>query len=132
MIVALLAMTSYVKPGEDYITVPECDIRWPSSGEHSNCCKAFGYDHNYRGGAAKCARTSLGYSNIDIARRLDMLSSRLNDILKMKNKYETYISDAVCGRDTCRDDHKKYVDSMGRTKKIIEGLLANKVNGAGA
>ena len=131
MIIALLAMTSYVKPEEDWITVPECDIRSPSSGEHSDCCKAFGYDHNYRGGAAECARTSLGYSNIDIVRHLEMLSSRLNDILKMKNEYETYISDAVRDRDTCRDDHRKYVESVERTKKIIEGLLANKVNGGG-
>lgn len=106
MIIALLTMTSYVKLEEDWITVPKCGIRSPSSGEHSNCCKAFGYDHSYRDGAAKSSRTSLGYSNIEIARRFEMQSSRLDDILKMKNKYETYISDAVRYRDICRGDKK--------------------------
>lgn len=92
--------------------VPECDNHCPDA---NGCCQSHGYDRvescdmsNGHRPLAICEVAGDGPRKIDlIVDQRDLRIKELESQLK-----------------TCTDDHRKYVESIQATKKVIENLLA--------
>ena len=130
----LLLLSSFSSETLEHEFVSDCD-KYCSNNDVNKCCS----DHGYMGKIGSHGCTNVG-NNVWRAlcngpwsdpRTLSQEKSKDEVIKELKNEVSRLKTDMIefQGKlNVCETDHKKYVESMARTKAIIEGILARKSN----
>lgn len=96
----------------------ECEIEdqrghGADEADISECCKNTGYE-----GPSECDDSGRAFCSVPDMRKQ---KSNVQDL-------ESKLRVAEGSLQQCKEEHKKYIESMGKAKAVIEGLLSAKKN----